>query len=115
MFRSFTQLTLALLLMVCISVNMVNSKTASSDATFIQTVPTKDSLTSQLAALVTAYADLDMFSGTVLVAKKGEVIYEGAFGEANKDHHVPNRMDTRFNIGSIGKTLEERIRIQEAR
>jgi len=84
---------------------MVNSQTASSDATFIQTVPTKDSLTSQLAALVTAYADLDMFSGTVLVAKKGEVIYEGAFGEANKDHHVPNRMDTRFNIGSIGKTF----------
>ncbi len=51
------------------------------------------------------YAELDLFSGTVLVARQGDVIYAAAFGEANKDHGVANILETRFNIGSIGKTL----------
>jgi CubicO group peptidase (beta-lactamase class C family) len=59
----------------------------------------------EIAELAKAYTDLEMFSGTVLVAKHGEVIYSGAFGEANKDHQVPNRLQTRYNIGSIGKTF----------
>ena len=32
-------------------------------------------------------------------------MYAGAHGEANKDHRVPNRLDTSYNIGSIGKTF----------
>ena len=59
----------------------------------------------KIEALVRAHSDLDMFSGTVLVAKNGNVIYSGAFGDANKDYPVPNRLNTRYNIGSIGKTF----------
>jgi len=55
--------------------------------------------------LVKTYSTLDMFSGTILVAKEGKVIYAGACGYANKDHNVPNKLETRFNIGSIGKTI----------
>jgi hypothetical protein len=33
------------------------------------------------------------------------VIYSQAFGEADKDHHVPNTLQTKFNVGSIGKTF----------
>ena len=58
-----------------------------------------------IEALVERYAELDMFSGTVVVADDGEIVYSGAFGEANKDHRIPNRLDTRYNIGSIGKTF----------
>jgi len=64
-----------------------------------------DDTAQEIAALARAHADLEMFSGTVLVAKNGEVVYAGAFGEANKDHHVPNKLETRYNIGSIGKTV----------
>ena len=64
-----------------------------------------DSTGQKIEALVRAHSDLDMFSGTVLVAKNGNVIYSGAFGEANKDHSVANRLNTRYNIGSIGKTF----------
>jgi len=64
-----------------------------------------DNTTTKIAELANAHAGLEMFSGTVLVAKHGEVIYAGAFGEANKDHHVPNKSNTRYNIGSIGKTF----------
>ncbi len=48
---------------------------------------------------------LEQFSGSILVAKDGEVFYAKAFGEANKDHHVKNTLQTKFNIGSAGKTF----------
>ena len=59
----------------------------------------------QIEALVARHAELDLFSGTVLVADHGKIVYAGAHGEANKDHRIPNRLDTRYNIGSIGKTF----------
>jgi CubicO group peptidase (beta-lactamase class C family) len=65
----------------------------------------EDVTAQKIAALARAHANLEMFSGTVLVARNGNVVYAGAYGEANKDHHVPNKLETRFNIGSIGKTF----------
>jgi CubicO group peptidase (beta-lactamase class C family) len=64
-----------------------------------------DETARKIATLTKAHAELEMFSGTVLVARNGEVVYAGAFGEANKDHRVPNKLETRYNIGSIGKTV----------
>jgi CubicO group peptidase (beta-lactamase class C family) len=58
-----------------------------------------------MAELMAEFARLDIFSGSVLVARGGEVVYAAAFGEANKDHRVANTLETRFNIGSIGKTF----------
>jgi len=49
------------------------------------------------------YIELDRFSGTVLLAKDGKVLYEKAFGEANKSYKVKNNIDTKFNIASMGK------------
>jgi CubicO group peptidase (beta-lactamase class C family) len=51
------------------------------------------------------YVKLDLFSGTVLIAKDSDILYAKAFGEADKDFHVKNTLDTKFNIGSIGKTF----------
>jgi CubicO group peptidase (beta-lactamase class C family) len=48
-------------------------------------------------------AQADVFSGTVLLAKDGQVLYAGAFGEANKDFGAPNKLDTKFNLGSMNK------------
>jgi CubicO group peptidase (beta-lactamase class C family) len=45
----------------------------------------------------------DVFSGSVLLAKRGKVLYSGACGEANKDFGIPNRIDTKFNLGSMNK------------
>ena len=48
-------------------------------------------------------ADADGFSGAVLLAKDGRVLFEKAYGEANKDFGAPNRVDTKFNLGSMNK------------
>jgi CubicO group peptidase (beta-lactamase class C family) len=45
------------------------------------------------------------FSGTILVARGAEVIWQGAFGEANQAQHIPNQIDTRFDVGSIAKSF----------
>ena len=45
----------------------------------------------------------DAFSGVVLVAKNGKPIYQRAVGLADRRWNVANRIDTRFNIASIGK------------
>ncbi len=48
-------------------------------------------------------ARADEFSGAVLVAKDGEVLFRRAYGEASKEFSVPNGPDTKFNLGSINK------------
>ena len=45
------------------------------------------------------------FSGTVLIAKDGKPIFEKAYGYACKRYDVKNKIDTKFNIGSISKHL----------
>ncbi len=43
------------------------------------------------------------FSGAVLVAKSGRVIFSGAYGMADREKNIPNTLDTRFRIGSMNK------------
>jgi CubicO group peptidase (beta-lactamase class C family) len=45
------------------------------------------------------------FSGVVLIAKDGKPVLERAAGFANRGLEVKNRMDTKFNLGSINKTF----------
>ena len=59
----------------------------------------------QIDQVMDEFVKLDLFSGTVLVARDGEILYAKAFGEADKDFHVKNTLDTKFNIGSIGNTF----------
>ncbi|MEK6153100.1 serine hydrolase domain-containing protein [Flavobacteriaceae bacterium 3-367] len=62
---------------------------------------------SDLIGKVQEYMDglceTDDFSGTVLIAKGDQVLYEKACGEASKRFHVANNLDTKFNLGSMNK------------
>jgi len=59
-----------------------------------------------LAAL-SAYGDElaknDQFSGTVLVARHGKILFQKAWGRANRETGAPVTLDTRFRIGSMNK------------
>lgn len=46
-------------------------------------------------------------SGTLVVAKQGEVAYERSFGLANHEHRVPNRPETRFCVASVTKPMTQ--------
>lgn len=43
------------------------------------------------------------FSGTVLIAMNGKIKFEKSCGLANRDFHVPNTINTKYNLGSVGK------------
>ncbi len=57
----------------------------------------------QFKAIVEKLANADVFSGAVLVAKDGVPIFKQAYGLANKRANIPNRVDTKFNLGSMNK------------
>lgn len=55
--------------------------------------------------LIAPFATAQQFSGVVLAAEDGKVIYEKAFGVANADYKIPNQLNTRFGIASITKQM----------
>ena len=56
-------------------------------------------------ALLEAEAAADRFSGAVLVAKEGEVLFSDAYGMADREGGIPNTLQTRFRIGSMNKMV----------
>ena len=68
-----------------------------------QTLARNDDIVLKIEELVDKAAELELFSGSVLVAKEGKVLFSKACGEANKDFHIRNTIDTKFNVASITK------------
>lgn len=59
-----------------------------------------------LSAVEKHLADIvkqDKFSGTVLIAKGGKPVFVKAFAMASKEKKLANRIDTKYNLGSINK------------
>lgn len=57
----------------------------------------------EIRALMARLKKKDWLSGAVLVARGADVLVTDAGGEASKAFHVPNNIDTRFNLGSMNK------------
>jgi CubicO group peptidase (beta-lactamase class C family) len=47
--------------------------------------------------------EADEFSGAILVAKNQTILLQRAYGMAHQGYSVPNRVDTKFNLGSMNK------------
>ncbi len=47
------------------------------------------------------------FSGVVLMAREGQPFFHKAYGLADRSLNVPNRPDTKFNLGSINKIFTQ--------
>lgn len=45
----------------------------------------------------------DRFSGTVLLAQEDSVLFAKAYGQANKEQQMNNKVDTRYSFASVGK------------
>jgi D-alanyl-D-alanine carboxypeptidase len=69
--------------------------------------PKKDD--AELFAAVRDYAKRSVeagdFSGVILIARNGVPVFDEAFGYADRDRKIPNRTDTKFNVGSIDKSF----------
>ena len=58
-------------------------------------------LAARLDALVRPYADDNRFSGAILVARDGQVLFDQAYGMADVAAGIPNRPSTRFHVGTL--------------
>jgi CubicO group peptidase (beta-lactamase class C family) len=56
-------------------------------------------------ARLDSLAHADRFAGAALLAKGDQVLFQAAYGEASRSDHTPNRVDTKFNLGSINKVF----------
>jgi len=73
------------------------------------TIPDPKADDKELAAAVGAFLDArakaDEFSGVALIVKDFKVLFHEAYGYADREKKVPNRKDTKFNLGSINKNF----------
>ncbi len=68
--------------------------------------------TKKIDDFIKPFADANHFSGVVLASKDGKIVYEKAFGLANVEHNVPNKVNTKFGIASITKGMTSIIFIK---
>lgn len=54
--------------------------------------------------LMNSYYKSGQFNGTILVKKNDDIIYERAFGLANREWGIENTLDSKFLIGSVSKS-----------
>lgn len=59
----------------------------------------------KLDEIMKSYHHFNMFDGSVLVAENGKIIYEAAFGMANREWNIANTVDTKFMLGSVSKPI----------
>jgi CubicO group peptidase (beta-lactamase class C family) len=64
---------------------------------------TQDEFLSQVKEFMARLIAKDLFSGALLVAKGDKGLLTQVAGEASKAFHVPNNIDTKFNLGSMNK------------
>lgn len=62
--------------------------------------------------LLTAYTEQQKFSGNVLIAQKGKVLFEKSYGFENVAANKPGSLNTEFRIGSLTKMFTSTLVLQ---
>jgi CubicO group peptidase (beta-lactamase class C family) len=96
--------TLPLLLSFLVSLSSFNSLIAAGQS--------RAQLTSEFDRIISSEFKAGEPGGVVLVARKGQIIYEKAFGLANVELDVPMREEMVFNIGSVTKQFTAVVVLQ---
>ena len=63
----------------------------------------QDELATQVDAYLEPMVADGKFSGSVLLARDGEVLVRKGYGTANLEHDIPNTPQTKFRLGSVTK------------
>ena len=70
-------------------------------------------IVAEARAIVDSYHELGWFSGSVLLAKAGQPLYQVSVGLANREDALPNNHDTKYNLGSIMKNFTAVLVLQQ--
>lgn len=56
-----------------------------------------------ISEMMGKYERLDLFSGVVLLAKNDKIVFNKAYGYADRENKIRNNLDTRFHLASVSK------------
>ncbi len=76
------------------------------------TIASNENMAKEIDQVVNILYENGQFSGAVLVAINGEVIYKNAVGYANLKDSIPNTCDTKFRIASFSKPFTVMLILQ---
>jgi len=65
--------------------------------------PSSQELESRVEEYMAARVKRDHFSGSILIAREGKVLFSKGYGMANLEHEVPDTPQTKYRLGSITK------------
>jgi CubicO group peptidase (beta-lactamase class C family) len=65
--------------------------------------PGAENARARIDRLMNSYCKNGQFNGTILVKNDKDIIYERAFGLANREWGIENTLDSKFLIGSVSK------------
>lgn len=68
---------------------------------------TEAELLAQIKNYLSEQTRNDEFSGAVLLAHEGKILLQEAYGRASREYDARNRIDTKFNLGSINKSFTQ--------
>ncbi|GAB3949082.1 hypothetical protein GCM10028805_24860 [Spirosoma harenae] len=78
--------------------------TASAASVFAQTATlTTQNKVARIDSSLTVLAQHHLFNGSILVAEKGQIIYQKSAGFADVNQRIPNSDTTHFNLASLSK------------
>jgi CubicO group peptidase (beta-lactamase class C family) len=72
-----------------------------------------DAIKTEADKIAAYYADLGWFSGSLLLAKDGNVFHQASFGYSNIQSKLKNTSQTKYNLGSIVKNFTAVLVLQE--
>lgn len=67
--------------------------------------PAIKTVAEKLDAQIQTYIEKESFQGTILVAQKGKIIHQKAYGFADRENKINNTIKTQFQIGSLTKSF----------
>ena len=62
-----------------------------------------EEIANKVGSLLDRFEEADVFSGVVLIAKNGRIVFHKAYGWANRERKTPAKISTKFNLASINK------------
>jgi len=81
------------------------------DAPLPEVVVTAKKVTA-IEKLMERFYENEQFYGTILVAAKGDILYQSATGYADRDSLIPNTLDTKFRVASVTKQFTAMLILQ---
>ncbi|GGA44414.1 serine hydrolase domain-containing protein [Dyella nitratireducens] len=106
-YATFRLIPIGFVLAACIGISSRPSVAADPESSLAQSdngpMNSNDPVFARLDSFTSGLTRENKFSGVVLVARNGHVLFEKAYGKRDAKGNDPIKLDTRFNLASAGK------------